>query len=116
MPKGFKGFQKGNGLGRNCFAKGHPRYGGRRPGTMGAKTKSIKLLLNELLPPETLKQHWHYFLYNKDIEVRLRAFRLAIQYMFGRPSSTPLDPDDLPQTDGPQFDTGSIHTRHEPIN
>jgi hypothetical protein len=90
------------------------KTGGRKPGTPNKVTQSIRILLNTVLPPEELEKHWRFYLKHRDIEMRFAAFKLAQPYMFGRPSSEPLNEEDAPQHQGPQFDLSQIVTRHVP--
>jgi hypothetical protein len=48
-------------------------------------TESIKILLNALLPEEELARLWKQKLYSKDPNIAMKAFEMAIQYMFGKP-------------------------------
>jgi hypothetical protein len=72
-------------------------------------------LLNTVLSPERLQKEWTYFLKHKDPQIRFAAFKLAMLYMFGRPASEPLNEEDAPQHQGPQFDLSQIVTRHVPV-
>jgi hypothetical protein len=91
------------------------KTGGRKPGTSNKVTQSIRILLNSVLPPEELEKHWRFYLKHRDIEIRFAAFKLAQLYMFGRPSSEPLNEEDAPQHQGPQLDLSQIVTRHVPV-
>jgi hypothetical protein len=70
------------------------KTGGRKKGTPNKLTQSIRGLLNTVLPPD---------------------FKLAMLYMFGRPASEPLNEEDAPRHQGPQFDLSQIVTRHVPV-
>ena len=96
------------------FQNGHAKLGGRKPGTPNKGTQSIRALLNEELTEDELRKLWHKYLYSKDLAIAFEAFKLANQYMFGRPASSPLNEEDAPQHTGPQFDLSEIVTRHVP--
>jgi hypothetical protein len=68
-----------------AFDKGHEKLGGRKKGTRNKGTDSIKTLLNTLLPEEELAGLWKRKLYSKNPHVAMKAFELAIHYMFGKP-------------------------------
>jgi hypothetical protein len=68
-----------------AFDKGHEKLGGRKKGTRNKGTDSIKILLNTLLPEEELAKLWKKKLYSKDPQIAMKAFELAIHYMFGKP-------------------------------
>jgi hypothetical protein len=68
-----------------AFDKGHEKRGGRKKGTRNKGTDSIKILLNTLLPEEELAKLWKKKLYSKDPQIAMKAFELAIRYMFGKP-------------------------------
>ena len=68
-----------------AFDKGHEKLGGRKKGTRNKGTDSIKTLLNTLLPEEELAALWKQKLYSKNPHVAMKAFELAIHYMFGKP-------------------------------
>jgi hypothetical protein len=68
-----------------AFDKGHEKRGGRKKGTRNKGTDSIKILLNTLLPEEELAKLWKKKLYSKDPQIAMKAFELAIHYMFGKP-------------------------------
>jgi hypothetical protein len=72
-------------------------------------------VLNTILPDERLQKEWAYFLKHKDPQIRFAAFKLAMLYMFGRPASEPLNEEDAPQHQGPQFDLSGICTVHVPV-
>src|SRR6516225_10637793 len=96
------------------FKNGHEKRGGRKPHTPNKGTQSIRALLDAELPEDELRKLWHKYLYNKDLAIAFEAFKLANQYMFGRPASEPLNEEDAPQQTGPQFDLSEIVTRHVP--
>ena len=68
-----------------AFDKGHEKRGGRKKGTRNKGTDSIKILLNTLLPEEELAKLWKKKLYSEDPQIAMKAFELAIHYMFGKP-------------------------------
>jgi hypothetical protein len=68
-----------------AFEKSHEKLGGRKKGTQNKGTDSIKTLLNTLLPEEELAGLWKQKLYSKNPHVAMKAFELAIRYMFGKP-------------------------------
>ena len=68
-----------------AFDKGHEKRGGRKKGTRNKGTDSIKTLLNTLLPEEELAKLWKKKLYSKNPHVAMKAFEMAMQYMFGKP-------------------------------
>jgi hypothetical protein len=68
-----------------AFEKSHEKLGGRKKGTRDKGTDSIKTLLNTLLPEEELAGLWKQKLYSKNPQVAMKAFELAIHYMFGKP-------------------------------
>ena len=99
-----------------AFEKGHEKLGGRKPNTPNKITQqSIRALLSAELREDDLRKLWHKYLYNKDLAIAFEAFKLANQYMFGRPASEPLNEEDAPQQTGPQFDLSQIVTRHVPV-
>ncbi|HJY92561.1 MAG TPA: hypothetical protein VJ255_19905 [Candidatus Acidoferrum sp.] len=53
--------------------------------TRNKGTDSIKTLLNTLLPEEELAGLWKQKLYSKNPHVAMKAFEMAMQYMFGKP-------------------------------
>jgi hypothetical protein len=67
------------------FQKGRKKSGGRKKGALNKATKSIKKLLNTLLPEHELAVLWRNFLQHEDPHIAFEAFRLANYYMFGRP-------------------------------
>ena len=97
------------------FQNGHAKLGGRKPGTPNKGTQSIRALLNEELTEDELRKLCHKYLYNKDLAIAFEAFKLANQYLFGRPAASPLNGEDAPQYAGPVFDTSAIPMRHEPV-
>jgi hypothetical protein len=97
------------------FENGHEKLGGRKPGTPNKGTQSIRALLSAELPDGELRRQWHKYLYNKNPAIAFEAFKLANQYMFGRPAASPINEEDAPQHTGPQFDTSAIPTRHVPF-
>jgi hypothetical protein len=66
-----------------AFEKSHEKLGGRKKGTRNKGTDSIKILLNTLLPEEELAKLWKKKLYSKNPRIAMKAFELAIHYMFG---------------------------------
>ncbi len=68
-----------------AFDKGHEKLSGRKKGTRNKGTDSIKTLLNTLLPEEELAKMWKKKLYSKNPQIAMKAFELAIHYMFGKP-------------------------------
>jgi hypothetical protein len=76
--------------------KGHEKLGGRKKGTRNKGTDSIKTLLNTLLPEEELAGLWKQKLYSKNPHVAMKAFELAIHYMFGRPVQPVVGEDSAP--------------------
>jgi hypothetical protein len=68
-----------------AFDKGHEKLGGRKKGAGNKGTDSIKTLLNTLLPEEELARLWKQKLYSKDPHVAMKAFEMAVHYMFGKP-------------------------------
>ena len=68
-----------------AFDKGHEKLGGRKKGTRNKGTDSIKTLLNTVLPEEELAGLWKQKLYSKNPHVAMKAFEMAMQYMFGKP-------------------------------
>jgi hypothetical protein len=68
-----------------AFEKSHEKLGGRKKGTRNKGTDSIKALLNTLLPEEELAGLWKQKLYSKNPHVAMKAFELALHYMFGKP-------------------------------
>ena len=90
------------------------RYGGRKPHTLNKVTQSIRGLLNAELPEDDLRKLWHKYLYNKDPAIAFDAFKLANQYMFGKPAGSPISSEDQPAARNFQFDYDSIVTRHVP--
>jgi hypothetical protein len=97
------------------FKNGHEKRGGRKPHTPNKGTQSIRALLDAELPEDELRKLWHKYLYNKDLAIAFEAFKLANQYLFGRPAASPLNGEDAPQYAGPVFDTSAIPMRHEPV-
>jgi hypothetical protein len=79
------------------FDKGHEKLGGRKPNTPNKVTQSIRALLNAELPEDALGKLWLKYLYNKDLAIAFEAFKLANQYMFGRPAASPINEEDAPQ-------------------
>ena len=67
------------------FDKGHEKLGGCKKGARNRGTDSIKTLLNTLLPEEELAKLWKKKLYSKNPQIAMKAFELAIHYMFGKP-------------------------------
>jgi hypothetical protein len=76
--------------------KGHEKLGGRKKGTRNKGTDSIKTLLNTLLPEEELAKLWKKKLYSKDPHIAMKAFELAIHYMFGKPVQSVVGEDFAP--------------------
>jgi hypothetical protein len=98
-----------------AFEKGHEKLGGRKSHTPNKVTQSIRGLLNAELPEDELRKLWHKYLYNKDPAIAFEAFKLANQYMFGKPALSPISLDDSPQIGGvPEFALNQIVTRHVP--
>ena len=91
------------------------KTGGRKPGTPNKVTQSIRALLNTALPEDELLRLWKKYLHHRETDIAFAAFKLAVLYMFGRPAASPINEEDAPQHEGPQFDTSSIHTRHVPV-
>ena len=58
---------------------------------------------------------WRKWPPHKDLAIAFEAFKLANQYLFGRPAASPLNGEDAPQYAGPVFDTSAIPMRHEPV-
>jgi hypothetical protein len=85
------------------FANGHEKLGGRKPGTPNKGTQSIRALLSAELPGDELRKLWHKYLYHKNLAVAFEAFKLANQYMFGRPAASPINDEDAPQHTGPHI-------------
>ena len=98
-----------------AFEKGHEKPGGRKPNTPNRVTQSIRELLNEELTHDELRKLWHKYLYNKDLAIAFESFKLANQYMFGRPAASPINEEDSPQHTGPNFDLSQIRTQHVPV-
>src|SRR6516165_657812 len=98
-----------------AFEKGHEKIGGRKKGAQNKGTQSIRALLNAELTQDELRKLWHKYLYNKDLAIAFEAFKLANQYMFGRPAASPITEEDSPQHMGPQFDLSQIRTQHVPV-
>jgi hypothetical protein len=76
-----------------AFEKGHEKLGGRKSHTPNKVTQSIRGLLNAELPEDELRKLWRKYLYNKDLAIAFEAFKLANQYMFGRPALAWRDSD-----------------------
>jgi hypothetical protein len=91
------------------------KTGGRKPGTPNKVTQSIRALLNTALPEDELLRLWKKYLYHREAHIAFEAFKLANQYKFGRPASSPINEEDAPQNEGPQFDLSTIHTWHAPV-
>ena len=91
------------------------KTGGRKPGTPNKVTQSIRALLNTALPEDELLRLWKKYLYHRETDIAFEAFKLANQYLFGRPAASPLNGEDAPQYAGPVFDTSAIPMRHEPV-
>jgi hypothetical protein len=68
-----------------AFANGHKKLGGRKQGTRNKVTVELKQLLNRLLPEERLEKLWNKMLQSKDPHIAMKAFELALHYMFGKP-------------------------------
>ena len=68
-----------------AFANGHKKLGGRKQGTGNKGTESIKALLNTLLPEDELAKLWNKKLRSKNEHIAMKAFELALHYMFGKP-------------------------------
>jgi len=68
-----------------AFEKSHEKLGGRKKGTRNNATESIKALLNTLLPEDELAELWNKKLRSKNEHVAMKAFELALHYMFGKP-------------------------------
>jgi hypothetical protein len=96
------------------FSNGHEKLGGRKPGTPNKGTQSIRALLDDELSQGELRKLWHKYLFNKNLAIAFEAFKLANQYLFGRPASEPINEEDAPRHMGPQFDLSQIVTRHVP--
>jgi len=97
------------------FQKGHEKLGGRKPNTPNKVTQSIRGLLNTELPEDELRKLWYKYLYNKDLAIAFEAFKLANQYMFGRPAASPISEEDAPPREGPQWDFSVIPMPRVPI-
>ena len=69
------------------FKKGQPRpkNAGRKAGTPNRATIEIKVLLNEILPPDENRRRWLRFLNHRDPNIGWKAFELAQAYLYGQP-------------------------------
>jgi hypothetical protein len=92
-----------------AFEKSHEKLGGRKKGTRNKGTDSIKTLLNTLLPEEELAGLWKQKLYSKNPRVAMKAFELAIHYMFGKPVQPVASEELAPPI---KIDISAIPTRH----
>jgi hypothetical protein len=92
-----------------AFEKGHEKLGGRKKGTRNKGTDSIKTLLNTLLPEEELAGLWKKKLYSKNPQIAMKAFELAIHYMFGKPVQPVVGEEMAPPI---KIDISAIPTRH----
>jgi hypothetical protein len=92
-----------------AFEKSHEKLGGRKKGTRNKGTDSIKTLLNKLLPEEELAGLWKQKLYSKNPHVAMKAFELAIHYMFGRPVQPVVGEDSAPPM---KIDISAIPKHH----
>jgi ubiquinone biosynthesis protein UbiJ len=72
-----------------AFEKSLEKLGGRKKGTRNKGTDSIKTLLNTLLPEEDLAKLWKKKLYSKNLHVAMKAFEMAMQYMFASEELAP---------------------------
>jgi hypothetical protein len=63
------------------------------------------------------RYHWYFCVLSLIAMISrcIEAFKLANQYMFGRPASEPINVEDAPQNTGPQIDLSGIVTRHVPV-
>ena len=92
-----------------AFEKSHEKLGGRKKGTRNKGTDSIKTLLNTLLSEEELAGLWKQKLYSKNPHVAIKAFELAIHYMFGRPVQPVVGEDSAPPI---KIDISAIPKHH----
>jgi hypothetical protein len=92
-----------------AFEKSHEKLGGRKKGTRNKGTDSIKTLLNTLLPKEELAKLWKKKLYSKDPQIAMKAFELAIHYMFGKPVQSVVGEDSAPPI---KIDISAIPRHH----
>ena len=92
-----------------AFEKSHEKLGGRKKGTRNKGTDSIKTLLNTLLSEEELAGLWKQKLYSKNPHVAMKAFELAIHYMFGRPVQPVVGEDSAPPI---KIDISAIPKHH----
>jgi hypothetical protein len=92
-----------------AFEKSHEKLSGRKKGTRNKGTDSIKTLLNKLLPEEELAGLWKQKLYSKNPHVAMKAFELAIHYMFGRPVQPVVGEDSAPPM---KIDISAIPKHH----
>jgi hypothetical protein len=94
-----------------AFDKGHEKLGGRKKGTGNKGTESIKILLSTLLPEEELAKLWKKKLYSKDPHIAMKAFEMAVHYMFGKPVQPVAGEELAPPI---KIDISAIPTRHVP--
>ena len=92
-----------------AFDKGHEKLGGRKKGARNKGADSIKTLLNTLLPEEELAGLWEQKLYSKNPRIAMKAFDMAMQYMFGRPVQPVAGEELAPPI---KIDISAIPTRH----
>jgi hypothetical protein len=92
-----------------AFEKSHEKLGGRKKGTRNKGIDSIKTLLNTLLPEEELAGLWKQKLNSKNPHVAMKAFELALHYMFGKPAQPQVGEENAPPI---KIDISAIPTRH----
>jgi hypothetical protein len=97
------------------FDKGHKKLGGRKPHTPNKVAQSVRALLNTALPEDELLRLWKKYLYHRETDVAFAAFKLAVLYMFGRPAASPINEEDAPLREPPQWDLSGIPSGNVPI-
>jgi hypothetical protein len=102
------------------FAKGHKKVpgSGMKAGMSyydTATRRSIRKLLTEVMSEETQRKRWLGFLDHKSPELRWAAFKLAMFYLYGRPAKSPLNSEDMPTGQVPDWDFSAIPMRNGPI-
>jgi hypothetical protein len=98
--------QKGKG---NRFEKGHKKVGGRVKGEPNHATVAIKEMLNRLLPEEEQMRLWKKNLYHKEHSIAIKAFEMAMHYMYGKPVQPIVGEEFAPPI---KIDISAIPIRH----
>jgi len=84
-----------------AFEKGHEKLGCRKPNTPN-KTHPEHPRNAQRGAGRSTAELWHKYFYNKDPAIAFEAFKLANQYMFGKPAQSPIASEDQP-VGGQQF-------------